>query len=178
ATQYIADNNVLIPEGITAFTGLIDTPWIALRPLTNIIPAGAAVVLQGKEGYYSFIPVTVDATIEGNDLKGTAEPLEATGSQYVLAEKEGVVGFYQATGTIPAGKAYIEYAGDPVKGFFFGGDETGIENGQWSMVRSALPLGLSKNGQSEKIYDLSGRKVNGQLPKGIYIVNGKKMMAK
>ncbi|MCR4921195.1 MAG: hypothetical protein K5945_05735 [Bacteroidaceae bacterium] len=129
ATQHIADNNVLIPNGITAFTGLIDTPWIALRPLTNIIPAGAAVVLQCKEGYYSFIPVTVDATIEGNDLKGTAEPLEATGSQYVLAEKEGVVRFYQASVTIPAGKAYIEYAGDPVKGFFFGGVETCIENG-------------------------------------------------
>ncbi len=165
ATQYIADNNVLIPEGITAFTGLIDTPWIALRPLTNIIPAGAAVVLQGKEGYYSFIPVTVDATIEGNDLKGTAEPLEATGSQYVLAEKEGVVGFYQATGTIPAGKAYIEYAGAPVKGFFFGGDETGIENGQWSMV----------NGQSENIFDLSGRRVE-KATKGIYIINGKKVL--
>ena len=48
ATQYIADSNVLVPEGVTAYAGLIDTPWIALRPLTNIIPAGAAVVLQGK----------------------------------------------------------------------------------------------------------------------------------
>ena len=31
---------------------------------------------------------------------------------------------------------------------------------------------------NQPIYDLSGRKVNGQLPKGIYIVNGKKVMVK
>ena len=31
---------------------------------------------------------------------------------------------------------------------------------------------------NQPICDLSGRKVNGQLPKGIYIVNGKKVMVK
>ncbi len=162
ATQYIAENNVLIPEGVTAFTGFIDTPWIALRSLANIIPAGEAVVLQGAEGYYSFIPVTVEATVENNDLKGTAEALEATGSQYVLAEKEGKVGFYQATGTIPAGKAYIEYNDPTVKGFFFEG--TGIE-----MVQGF------KGSKVQEIYDLSGRRVE-KATKGLYIINGKKVM--
>jgi hypothetical protein len=97
-----------------------------------------------------------------NDLKGTAEPLEANGSQYVLASKDGVVGFYQATGTIPAGKAYIEKAGAGVKGFFFGGADgiAEVETG---------------NDSDAAIFDLSGRRVV-KAQKGIYIINGKKVL--
>ena len=165
ATQFIAESNVLIPDGVTANVGVINTPWITLTPLTNIIPAGTAVVLEGAEGYYSFIPVTVEGAAVNNDLKGTAAPLAADGKQYVLAEKDGVVGFYKADGTIPAGKAYIEYAGAAgVKGFFFG-DADGIENLQ--MVNDEWSNG--------KWYDLSGRRVE-KPTKGIYIINGKKVL--
>lgn len=98
-----------------------------------------------------------------NDLKGTAEPLVADGTQYVLAEKDGVVGFYKATGTIPAGKAYIEYAGAGVKGFFFG-DADGL-----------TPLSISPEEEKAAVYDLSGRRVE-KMQKGIYVINGKKVM--
>ena len=47
----------------------------------------------------------------------------------------------------------------------FDGDDAGIRDEE-----------LDVNNQP--ICDLSGRKVNGQLPKGIYIVNGKKVMVK
>ena len=165
ATQYIADSNVMIPEGVTAYTGFIDTPWIALRPLTSIIPAGEAVVLQGAQGYYSFIPVTVEGTVEKNELKGTIAPLATTGSEYVLAQKDGVIGFYKAEGTIPAGKAYIEYAGAAgVKGFALEG-ATGIE----------LTPALSQGEGEPAIFDLSGRRVE-KATKGIFIVNGKKVL--
>jgi hypothetical protein len=165
ATQYIADSNVMIPEGVTAYTGFIDTPWIALRPITSIIPAGTAVVLEGNAGYYSFIPVTVGSTVKNNDLKGTAEPLAATGSQYVLAEKDGVIGFYKAEGTIPAGKAYVKYAGAAgVKGFALEG-ATGID----------LTPALSQGEGASAIFDLSGRRVE-KAEKGIFIVNGKKVI--
>ena len=161
ATQYIAESNVMIPEGVTAYTGFIDTPWIALRPLTSIIPAGEAVVLQGAQGYYSFIPVTVEGTVEKNELKGTIAPLATTGSEYVLAQKDGVIGFYKAEGTIPAGKAYIEYVGAAgVKGFALEG--TGINK-------------VEATTDSETIFDLSGRRVE-KAEKGIFIVNGKKVL--
>ncbi|MCR4922292.1 MAG: hypothetical protein K5945_11400 [Bacteroidaceae bacterium] len=165
ATQYIAESNVLIPEGVTAYSGFVDTPWIALRPLTSIIPAGEAVVLEGKPGFYSFIPVTVGATVKDNSLKGSAQAFEATGSQYVLATKNGAVGFYKAEGTIPAGKAYIEYTGAAdVKGFFFGEETTGLE-----MVQEL------KDSKAQDVYDLSGRRVE-KMQKGIYIINGKKVL--
>ena len=121
-------------------------------------------MLQGAEGFYSFIPTEGAPEVGENELKGTAEPLAATGTQYILAEKDGVVGFYQATPetTIPAGKAYIEYTGAAVKGFFFG-DATGIAD-----VETATDADAS-------IYDLSGRRVE-KAQKGVYIINGKKVM--
>jgi len=163
ATQYIPGSAVQIPSGVSVFTGSIDTPWIALNPLSGIIPAGEAVVLQGAEGYYSFVPTIATSALGNNELKGTAEPLTATGAEYVLAEKDGVVGFYQAEGTIPAGKAYIEYAGAGVKGFFFG-DATGLTQ--------TLSQG---EGEPATVYDLSGRRVE-RVQKGMYIINGKKVI--
>ena len=101
-----------------------------------------------------------------SDLKGTAEPLVADGTQYVLAEKDGVIGFYQAQAgtTIPAGKAYIEYVGAGVKGFFFDG-ATGID----------LTPALSQREGASAIFDLSGRRVEKPV-KGMYIINGKKIL--
>ena len=82
--------------------------------------------------------------------------------KYILAENDGVVGFYQATdGTIAAGKAYIMYAGGGVKGFTFGTAD-GI----------ASPLSETEEGV---IYDLSGRRVE-KATKGLYIINGKKVL--
>ncbi len=46
-------------------------------------------------------------------------------------------------------------------------DETGVEEVQDSRY---------KDESDEAIYDLSGRKVNGQLPKGIYIMGGRKIV--
>ena len=99
-----------------------------------------------------------------SDLKGTAEPLAATGTQYVLAVKDDVVGFYQATGTIPAGKAYIEYTGAAVKGFVLGNAD-GID----SLTGKSSPI------EGGEMYDLSGRRVE-KTTKGIYIINGKKVL--
>ena len=163
ATQYIPGSAVQVPSGVSVFTGLIDTPWIALRPLSGIIPAGEAVVLQGAEGYYSFVPTIATSALGNNELKGTAEPLTTNGTQYVLAEKDGVVGFYKAEGTIPAGKAYIEYASAGVKAFFFG-DATGLT--------PTLSQGV---GETAAVYDLSGRRVE-RVQKGMYIINGKKVI--
>ena len=98
-------------------------------------------------------------------MKGTDEPLVADGTQYVLADKDYTIGFYEAQAgtTIPAGKAYIEVKGASVKGFFFD-NETGLT--------PALSQG---EGETEVVYDLSGRRVNNPT-KGLYIVNGKKIM--
>ena len=105
--------------------------------------------------------------IEGNDLTGTDEDIEAAG-KYVLAKPEGKpVGFYMADkGTIKAGKAYLQIRdGIDVKAFYFNEDaETGIES-----LTPALSEGEGA------IYNLSGQRIS-KLQKGINIVNGKKIL--
>ena len=100
-----------------------------------------------------------------NDLKGTFEPIAAA-NKYVLAKPEGEeVGFYQAeSGNIAANKAYLELPSDTeVKAIFFAnGDATGIANVEKTMENGA-------------IYNVAGQRVNKAL-KGIYIVNGKKVV--
>ena len=71
---------------------------------------------------------------------------------------------------IPAGKAYLEYTGgNTVKGFTFDFDDddaTVIEK-----TLSDSPL------KGENIYNLAGQRLgNSQLKRGIYIVNGKKVL--
>ncbi|MBQ6226840.1 MAG: hypothetical protein IJJ73_11135 [Bacteroidaceae bacterium] len=99
--------------------------------------------------------------IEGNDLKGTAEDIEAAG-KYVLTQPEGkVIGFYLADqGTIKAGKAYLEGASG-IKAFLFNDEATGISN-----------VNVNENGA---IYNLAGQRLN-KMHKGINIINGKKVL--
>ena len=170
----IGKTPVAIPAGVTASTAVIKGNWISLTEISGAIPASTPVVLQGAEGFYSFMPIDEAGTAGENDLKGTAEPLAATGIQYVLAEKNGVVGFYKAEGTIPAGKAYIEYTGAAgVKGFVLD-DATGIEE-----IHNAQCI--MHNGAGA-VYDLSGRQIvnrkssNSKLHRGVYIQNGKKVL--
>ena len=125
----------------------------------GMVSANAAIYIDG---------ITVEwegsaANIAGNVLKGAAEDIEAAG-KYVLAKPEGnEVGFYLAeTGTIKAGKAYLESAAG-VKAFFFGEAETGISD-----VNDVKDF-------SGVIYNLSGQRVN-KAQKGIYIINGKKVL--
>ena len=123
---------------------------------------------------------------------GTTASIENPGNAYVLNKGSQGVGFYKlADGkTIGANKAYLTYdGGKGVKQFFLFDEATGIEtidNGQWTMDNGQL---IMDNGQLDRsaqgdascsdnvVYDLQGRRiVNGKLPKGLYMVNGKKMM--
>ena len=87
----------------------------------------------------------------------------ADGTMYVLAQPEGEeVGFYLATGTIAAGKAYYQSTSG-VKAFYFeGNDATGIDN-----IENTIENGA--------IYNIAGQRLN-KVQKGINIINGKKVL--
>jgi len=168
ATLYNDETAGTLSDNVTVYTGKKNGEFLTLKVQGNSIPAQTAVVLKGAEGYYSFTPASAAPAITGeNDLLGTAAALTATGSEYVLANDGGLVGFYLASAgsVIPAGKAYLT-SSSLVNAFVFTEDDpTGINeiNGQWSMA----------NGQS--IYNLAGQRL-GKMQKGINIVNGKKLL--
>jgi hypothetical protein len=163
ATLYITETGVVVPEGVEAFTGVIDGEYVFLNPVEGNIAAEEPVVLKGAAGIYSFTPALSAIKAEVNDLKGAAEDTQATG-KYVLAKVDDRVGFFKAdSGIIKAGKAYIEVE-SAVKAFYFDGDDaTGI---------SSVENVQTENGA---IYNLAGQRLS-KMQKGINIMNGKKIL--
>ena len=154
--------------------------YLHLHPIYEfVVPGTEVVVPDGALGIYdtevngdqALVKAQVEdldgVSFENNVLKGAAEDVEAAG-KYVLAQPEGEpVCFYQAeSGTIKAGKAYLELDSE-VKAFYFlfpGDDPTGI---------SAVNNGQLTNGK--EIYNLAGQRIQ-KMQKGVNIVNGKKIL--
>lgn len=135
----------------------------------NKVPAGTGLVLKATTpGAAVNVPVfdgTGAEDVSANKMAGSATETTAVaeGAGYIL--KEGV--FQPAlAGTLPAGKAYLNISvGAPVLNLGFD-DATGINavNGE----------GFTVNGE---FYNLNGQRV-AQPTKGLYIVNGRKVVIK
>ncbi len=162
-----------VSAGVTAYTGALNDANNILT-LTAInagatIPANTAVILEGAANTYDFAVATDAAAIEDNDLVGTVETEVKSGTVYTLQSHDTYgVAFKQYIGTNLTGfKAYlaIENAQAQAIRIRKGSEEdtTGIENSELNVENSAI------------IYDLQGRRVE-KMEKGIYIVNGKKII--
>ena len=145
----------------------------ALYTLDNV-PANTGVVLKkiGGTGSYD-IPVIASSSTPQGDLTGNASadtPYDAGTNRYYLAlNGESKAQFKKLTsGSIAAGKAFLETAVTaPVLNVVLGDENvTGIAD-----VRSKM------EDVRGNIFDLQGRKV-AQPTKGLYIVNGKKIVVK
>ena len=156
-------------DGITAYiaTGLNGTSDAVVLQEVDVVPAGTPIIVKtDTKGATVNVPVTTaDADdVSGNKLvAGDGTTSYSAGTYYFLKEDK----FHRATsGTLQTAKAYLQMAGSlaPVLNIFFG-DVTGINEVQGS--------GFKVNGY----YDLQGRRV-AQPTKGLYIVNGKKIVIK
>lgn len=191
ATYYNDKLGVTIPEGIDAKCGVITDVnngalTIDYRYAAGAeIPAGNAVLV--KAGKAMQIPLIVSKhtkeVVAENMLKGQTTTGKFTADPdykyYKLAynnysTKEGL-GFYFGAKdggafTVPAGMAYLAVPRSmAVKCFLLDGSATGIEDIEAGQTAEAV----------KTVYTLDGRKVEAQkLPKGIYIVNGKKVIVK
>ena len=184
ATLYYSDVNLTVPEGVTAKT--YKANGTALVELDNysagdVIPAGTGVVLNGAQGDYTFAITTESGTAsEENMLRGSDEAAETTGgAKYYmlsLAATGGneTVGFYYkaengAAFMNGAHKAYLavpEGTEAKATGYAFN-EVTGIN----AITREQVTDGVW--------YTIDGKRLNGEpTVKGIYVVNGKKVVIK
>ena len=156
---------------VQAFTAeIVDGGFVKLNEVKTFAK-GDAVILKdnGTTHKYQFkrAEEAVDP-VSGNDLKPAKKEVTTDGSQFILAKIADKIGFAMATpGTvIPAGKGYLVIPAAGVKEFYpFSEDgETGIES-----LTPALSEGEGA------IYNLSGQRVS-KAQKGIYIINGKKVL--
>ena len=161
-------------EGITAYiaTGLNGAgDAVELSPV-DIVPAGTAIIVKtDTKGATVNVPVTAADASDVSENKlvagdGTTAWNGTSGYKYYYLASDK---FHEATsGTLQSGKAYLkvaEGAGAPQLSIDFGGT-TGID--------SVKGEELKVNGE---YYNLAGQRV-AQPTKGLYIVNGKKVVLK
>lgn len=144
------------------------------------IPAETGVILKGNEGdkiYPQTISESVSLTAT-NILLNTANDtftVPSENSYYALATLNGKTALYKIRSgvTIPLNKAYLSVNVTPQQApaaIFFGdtdGGTTGLNE-----------ISVNADSQDRAVYDLQGRRMTGNLAKGIYIKNGKKFIVK
>jgi hypothetical protein len=182
---FSSDYAVAIPTGITAYwanaSQTVDGS-VNMTSFTNGIPAGVgafikmATVTDATNGdEYTFTPAaSTDNVTEAGDLlkKTKGYTYDSSKNRYVFAKQGNDVGFYKAgTSYNPSeGKAYLELptttSGAPSLSIELDGETTGIK-----------VINLEENENNGQVYDLQGRRV-AEPTKGIYIVNGKKVIVK
>ena len=176
ATYVSAYNLDFTGTSIEAYKVKVTAKATATLTKVDKVPAGTPVVLIGTT---DDIPVIASAAaVTENDLLvGTGAAVATTdgagNTNMILNNVGGNVGFYFANGqTVAANRAYLHFdsslAPDALAPMMmvFDGETTGIADvrGKMEDVRSDF-------------FDLQGRKV-AQPAKGLYIVNGKKVVIK
>lgn len=148
---------------------------VKLAKVTGTVPAGTGLLLKGTAGAEYNIPIvgSSDTDVSANLLKagtGAAVSAESGKTTYVLSVNSGNAEFQKITttpATVAKGKAYLVFNETiSAPAMLFEGDITGI-----SAIESA---GIAEDGI---YYNLSGQRV-AQPTKGLYIVNGKKVIVK
>ena len=187
ATLYYGERNLVVPENMEAHTITVEDGNMTMShtyAAGDIIPQGTGVLLQAEQGEYEFAVTTDEGETAENMLRGSDEAEETTGGDIYLMlslNENGdpsTVGFYYGAGCSNgeafingAHKAYLALTAEQAAGvncFLFDGIASGISN-----IENTTPV-------SEDIYTVSGVRVNkqAQLPKGIYVVGGKKVVVK
>ncbi|MBR5841486.1 MAG: hypothetical protein IKY64_02585 [Bacteroidaceae bacterium] len=167
--------NTTIPAGVKAYAvSSIAEGKAVLAEVADVLPAHTPVLIEAVANDYTFEYTATEATVESNLLAGSVFNITVEGDGYVLAAKGENVGLYKAIlnegkFTNKANKAYLPAPADgnaPAMFVFSRGGEDEDATGIDQLINA--------NGELV-IYDLSGRRVE-KMEKGIYIVNGKKVV--
>jgi hypothetical protein len=157
------------------------TGEVTLTRITDV-PANTGIVVKGAAGTYS-IPIGPGETIVSNMLRGVTtntvlNKVDGDYTNYVLAKKNGNLGFYAVVdgSTLSAGKAYLPL---PTASLPSGARSIKLvfEDGETTGISEASPLNDNGEMTNDNVYDLQGRRVT-KPTRGLYIVNGKKVVIK
>lgn len=183
ATYYNSAKAYKLPAGVKGHVwndGLINA-----YAAESVVPANEPLVIEAAEGNYALMFTTTEQQpVVNNTLEGTDEATDLTddsnyyyyGLSLNASSELSSVGFYWmnntgAAFTNGAHKAYLKLDKSifspsmAMSAFPFNGSATSIDH---------IATGADT---TKSVYDLSGRRVNKAI-KGIYIVNGKKVLVK
>ncbi len=189
STYYNADYDVTMPEGVTAYTASdVSGEEVILDAINGVVPAKTAVLLKGDVSNYTNVAVASPSAnaIENNMLYGSEVETLTTG-----ADDNTSYHFYKLTTQNNENLA-----------FYWGADDGGAFNSTANKAWLAVPQ-TSSNGirafslkfndgepdgitsienvdksTTKGIYTIQGVRVSDMNQKGIYIVDGKKVLVR
>lgn len=190
---YYSSKAYIMPKGVKGYTitGSEGTSLVMNEAYAagDVVPAKTALVVEGAANkYYTLVAESTELTPADNKLHGSDEAettyVDGTDVKYykLSYNNEGNnLGFYWgsengAAFTNGAHKAYLALNSETLlsqsRGFSLADLAHGVTTGINTTVKSAT--------QSNFIYDLNGRRINSLngAAKGVYIMNGQKVLVK
>lgn len=179
-TFYSNACNYQAPEGTEVYKVNLNGTKVTMSKIEDgIVTRCQGVVLKSKTENITMTKTDEESSDDyyGNSLWGTSSRITNPdpGNVYGLGYKESAgVAFYKlkSTGTIGANKAYLKANNSAAANAFFTFDFDATATGVDSINAQE-----NEENAEVKIYDLQGRRV-ANPGKGIYIVNGKKVLMK
>jgi len=175
--SFSSTSNVSVPADIKVYTAAIksDNSAVVLTQVSTdgsatVVPANTGVILKGEKSASVTMDVTTETnTFDDNQLIATSNntTIPSEGTCYGLMANEEKFAIISGGITVSADKAYLKLSESGAKtlGIVLGDETTGI--GEVKAVSA----------ESGVYYNLSGQRV-AQPTKGLYIVNGKKVIMK
>ena len=172
ASKYPTDWSAV--SGVSAYTASVSGNTVSFTKVTGAVPAGEGLLLKADdatvtEAYIVPIPTETPSAVTNALVGVTIEAEVSDIGIFVLMNGDQGVGFYKTKNafTVGANTAYLPASAAPARSFIgFSDDETtGI---------NALMGNEKMNGE---VYNLNGQRVAAPQ-KGLYIVNGKKVVMK
>lgn len=187
-----ASSSALDLSGMTASSGSVTAYYasavgnnkVTMTSTDATVPAGEGIMLKGTAGATITIPVAVSGTsISGNKLVGVTSETIITSETtnyanfYVLSNNNGKAEFQNLKDYLDAGKSVTINAG---KAYL---DATTASGSRLSIVfDDDVPTGIAdmeevRDVENDNVYTLSGQCIS-KPTKGMFIVNGKKVLVK
>jgi hypothetical protein len=178
AATLILPFDATIPAGVECYTLNYTAGQnnVKTTAVTSTLPANTPVLVKAVEGDYTFAGASTwknATTTTVGALTGVYQKTIVPTGSYLLTVKSGVLGFYKANdanssdaNTAESNRAYLTAeSGAP--------EFLNIDLGGMTGINDATLVNSEK--VNSDFFDLQGRKV-ANLTKGMYIVNGKKIL--
>lgn len=172
---FSASSPVTFSSDATAYIAInSDNKQVTLSPLNGALAAGQGAIVSKATTGDIYAYVSTEATdSRNNQLVGSGDATkELTDGNYYIFNKPGEEAVFSpldksASTTLAANKAALKTA-------TLGGQALTLDFGSVTGINTATTAMPATNAT----FDLSGRKVSGKLPAGLYIKNGKKLLIK
>ena len=176
ATLYAPVALTIPAEGVTVYTATVEDGYLALTEVEGAIPANTGVIIEAAEGTYNFAVAAEAADVESYLVGAYAKSEKNAYAKVYTLQKptDKEVGFYLFNGQdtnenktyINGFRAWVEVPNGEAAPAMFS-----LGRGEGTTAIDSVELTTG----NVVIYDLAGRRVE-KMEKGIYIVNGKKVI--